>query len=45
MNDSLFRPFTLGAIVLPNRIVMPPLTRARAAQPGNVPTAMNAAYY
>lgn len=45
MNDTLFRPFNLGAIVLPNRIVMPPLTRARAAQPGNVPTAMNAAYY
>ena len=24
---------------------MPPLTRARAAQPGNVPTSLNAAYY
>ncbi len=24
MNDTLFRPFNLGAIVLPNRIVMPP---------------------
>lgn len=45
MNDVLFRPFSLGSIALPNRVVMPPLTRARAAQPGNVPTAMNAAYY
>jgi len=45
MHDLLFRPFPLGALEWPNRIVMPPLTRARAAQPGNVPTAMNAAYY
>lgn len=45
MNDILFRPFVLGAVTLPNRIVMPPLTRARAAQPGNIPSAMNAAYY
>lgn len=43
--QPLFQPLTLGNIRLPNRIVMPPLTRARAAQPGNVPTAMNAAYY
>lgn len=45
MTPSMFQPFALGTLTLPNRIVMPPLTRARAAQPGNVPTALNAAYY
>ncbi|MBS0356566.1 MAG: alkene reductase [Proteobacteria bacterium] len=45
MNSPLFQPFSLGALTLPNRVVMPPLTRARAGQPGNVPTAMNAEYY
>ncbi|MEO6301512.1 MAG: NADH:flavin oxidoreductase [Paracoccaceae bacterium] len=34
--DSLFRPFTLRGLTLPNRIVMAPMTRARApeGQPG-----------
>ena len=45
MTSPLFEPTRIGDLTLPNRIVMPPLTRARAAQPGNVPTAMNAAYY
>ena len=45
MTSPLFAPTRIGDLPLPNRIVMPPLTRARAAQPGNVPTAMNAAYY
>ncbi|RTL34034.1 MAG: alkene reductase, partial [Rhodocyclaceae bacterium] len=45
MNSPLFQPFSLGALTLPNRVVMPPLTRARAGQPGNVPTTMNAEYY
>jgi N-ethylmaleimide reductase len=40
----LFEPFQLGALELPNRIVMAPLTRQRAA-PGNVPTELNALYY
>ena len=43
--DALFRSFRLGPLTLPNRVVMAPLTRARAAQPGDVPTAMNARYY
>jgi N-ethylmaleimide reductase len=30
---------------LPNRIVMAPLTRSRARQPGNVPTPLSACYY
>ena len=33
-----------GAIQLPNRIIMAPLTRMRAGA-GNVPTALNAEYY
>ena len=40
----LFKPLTLGALTLPNRIVMPPLTRMRAG-PNGVPTALNAEYY
>src|SRR5690606_19537366 len=41
---SLFDSVRVGALTLPNRIVMAPLTRNRAAA-GNVPTAMMAAYY
>jgi N-ethylmaleimide reductase len=44
-DDALFTPFTLGDLPLPNRVVMSPLTRARASQPGDVPSAMNAEYY
>lgn len=43
--DILFTPFELGDLTLPNRIVMSPLTRSRARQPGDVPTEMNAKYY
>jgi N-ethylmaleimide reductase len=43
-NERLFSPLRLGAIQLPNRIVMAPLTRMRAG-PANVPTALNAEYY
>lgn len=42
---SLFEPTKLGSLTLKNRIVLPPLTRQRAAQPGNVPTALMATYY
>ena len=41
---TLFTPLRLGAIQLPNRIVMAPLTRMRAGA-GNAPTALNAEYY
>jgi len=41
----LFEPYKLGTLTLPNRIVMAPLTRSRARQPGNVPTPLNACYY
>ena len=44
-NDPLFQPLPLGGLQLPNRILMPPMTRSRAAQPGDVPTALMAEYY
>lgn len=44
-HDPLFRPFRLGDLPLPNRVIMAPLTRSRASQPGDVPTTMNAQYY
>jgi N-ethylmaleimide reductase len=35
----------MGQLLLPNRIVMAPLTRQRAANPGHVPTNLQAQYY
>jgi len=43
-SDMLFKPLKLGALFLPNRIIMPALTRMRAG-PGGIPTAPNAEYY
>jgi hypothetical protein len=42
--ELLFRPLQLGAILIPNRIIMAPLTRMRAGA-NSVPTPMNAKYY
>jgi N-ethylmaleimide reductase len=42
--DLLFTPLRLGAIEIPNRIIMAPLTRMRAGT-NNVPTPLNAEYY
>ena len=39
----LFTPYLLGAMELPNRVVMSPMTRSRA--PGNVPNERMARYY
>jgi N-ethylmaleimide reductase len=44
-HDPLFQPLPLGALSLPNRIVMPPMTRSRASQPGDVPNELMAGYY
>ena len=44
MSRPLFSSFDLGALSLPNRVVMAPLTRNRAAE-GNVPVELNAKYY
>jgi len=43
--DKLLEPIHIGRLMLPNRIVMAPLTRCRSAQPGNIPTSINAEYY
>jgi N-ethylmaleimide reductase len=43
--ELLFQPYRLGPYALPHRIVMAPLTRSRARQPGNVPGPLNACYY
>lgn len=45
MSLDLFSPLRLGRTELANRIVMAPLTRNRAAIPGNVPQEINATYY
>lgn len=42
--DSLFAPLQIGALTLPNRVVMAPLTRARASA-DNVPQPVMAQYY
>ncbi|MFL6862249.1 MAG: alkene reductase, partial [Allosphingosinicella sp.] len=41
---SLFEPIRLGALLCPNRVVMAPMTRARATR-DHVPTELMAAYY
>jgi N-ethylmaleimide reductase len=42
---TLFDPLQVGDIMIPNRIIMAPLTRMRSMQPGNVPHLLNATYY
>lgn len=41
--DTLFRPFTIKGLTLPNRIVMAPMTRSFS--PDGIPTSDVAAYY
>ena len=41
---DLFTPIELGALALPNRVVMAPMTRSRAG-PGKSPGALAAEYY
>jgi N-ethylmaleimide reductase len=43
--ERLFQPVRLGRYNLRHRVVMAPLTRSRARQPGNVPSPLNACYY
>lgn len=45
MSQDLFSPVRLGRAELKNRMVMAPLTRNRAAMPGNMPQEINATYY
>ncbi|MEG0885079.1 MAG: alkene reductase, partial [Janthinobacterium sp.] len=37
---TLFDPITIGSLQLKNRIIMAPLTRSRAGNPGRVPNAL-----
>ncbi|MGP4953233.1 alkene reductase, partial [Psychrobacter sp. T6-1] len=43
--DNLFEPVKMGTQTLKNRIIMAPLTRLRAVEPGDVPTALAGEYY
>ncbi len=43
--SNLFEPLRFDQLSFKNRVVMPPMTRCRSAQPGNVPTQMMADYY
>lgn len=45
MTASLFQPIQLGKITLKNRIVMPPMTRSRATEPGDAANELMATYY
>jgi len=42
--EQLLRPLTAGALALPNRVVMSPMTRDRSGADG-VPNELNATYY
>jgi 2,4-dienoyl-CoA reductase-like NADH-dependent reductase (Old Yellow Enzyme family) len=42
---TLFDPLKLGALELPNRILMAPLTRSRATPDSRVPTQLQVEYY
>jgi 2,4-dienoyl-CoA reductase-like NADH-dependent reductase (Old Yellow Enzyme family) len=43
--STLFDPLQLGALALPNRILMAPLTRSRAIPDTRVPTPLQVEYY
>ena len=43
--EILFESTQLGPYTLKNRIVLPPLTRSRSSQPGNIPNDLMAEYY
>lgn len=44
-NTALFSETQLGPYTLKNRIVLPPLTRSRSSQPGNIANELMANYY
>ncbi|HDU8573228.1 alkene reductase [Vibrio parahaemolyticus] len=45
MKSTLFQPLKLGKHTLVNRIVMPPMTRARASNPSKIANDLMATYY
>jgi len=44
-DNALLLPIKIGRLELPNRIFMAPMTRNRANNPENTPTALHAEYY
>ena len=44
-STKLFDSFQLGPLILPNRVIMAPLTRNRAIRPGMVPNPLAVSYY
>lgn len=42
---KLFSSLKVGALTLPNRVFMAPLTRLRSIEPGDIPTPLMAEYY
>ncbi len=46
MSESkLFTPLKVGAVTVPNRVFMAPLTRLRSIEPGDIPTPLMGEYY
>ena len=45
MSSLLHSPLKIGNLALAHRVVMAPLTRMRASNPGSAPHALNATYY
>jgi len=45
VHDNLFTPLTVGAVDVPNRVFLAPLTRMRATPPGDVPNDLMREYY
>ena len=45
MSQKLLTPVIAGDVTLANRVVMAPLTRSRAGQPGDIPSDLNVEYY
>lgn len=43
--NKLFTPLKTGAITVPNRVFMAPLTRLRSIEPGDIPTPLMGEYY
>ncbi|MBI3311239.1 MAG: N-ethylmaleimide reductase, partial [Serratia liquefaciens] len=43
--EKLFTPLKVGAVTLPNRVFMAPLTRLRSIEPGDIPTPLMGEYY
>ncbi|KNC88745.1 alkene reductase [Trabulsiella odontotermitis] len=43
--QKVFTPLKVGAITVPNRVFMAPLTRLRSIEPGDIPTPLMGEYY